>query len=425
MSFVAESNDHAQPHPCTRQHISLLELLNPDDDPGATHEPNNRDLNEEFRSDEDANLTEYPSSLLEEMGASSGVDLSEETKGDEERMAMDEKHVKKKFMSYFIGSAKENSVWGKETMLKRKREPEASPSESDSNSDASDRVKGGCKKGRAGTLGGSKAAKYSRFKRESFRNGTLEIEDEALDKWKKQILTDDRHAEFDPSNITRVRHSGCGRYFQVKEPLDLTRWRTHMKECKPNKKSAKTRSLFAMGWGKNAGGDKAKTAQHVKASVVPTKPCPGLTELDDDRVSNYLYRSAAPGGGGKSIQSIAKEKFNQVFSKLSKWRKNEVLDHQRHGHTWINDHQKLRVFSTTCQKAVPDRAPNRALPCESCQSVLSSKAFRAALRKPIPLPENQIYVNTKYRNQVLGEIYGRHIGLKDIIEAPVRSSYFL
>ena len=96
----------------------------------------------------------------------------------------------------------------------------------------------------------------------------------------------------------------------------------------------------------------------------------------------------------------------------------------KHGHTWTNDHQKLRVFSATCQKAVSDRTPNRALPCESCQSVLSSKGFRAALRKPTPSPENQIYINTKYRNQVLGEIYGRHIGLKDIIEAPVRSSYF-
>ena len=427
--FVAEGNDHAQPHPCARQRISLLELLNPDDDPVATHESFGRDLNEEFRSDEDVNLTEYPSSLAEEMGVSSGVDLSEETNGDEERMVVDEEKVEKnKFMSYFTGSRNENSVRGKETELKRKREPKedvGSPSDSGSDSDVSARAKGGSKKARAGT-GQSKAAKYSRSKRESFRNGTLKIDDKALENWKKKILTDDQHAEFDPSNITRVRHSGCGRYFQVKEPLDLTRWRIHMKECKPNKKSAKTRSLFAMGWGQNAGGDKAKTAQHVriKASVVPTKPCPGLTELDDGRIPNYLYRSAAHGGGGKSIQSIAKEKFNQLFSKLSKRKKDEVLDHQQHGHTWTNDHQKLRVFSATCQKAVSDRTPNRALPCESCQSVLSSKGFRAALRKPTPSPENQIYVNTKYRNQVLGEIYGRHIGLKDIIEAPVRSSYF-
>ena len=102
-------------------------------------------------------------------------------------------------------------------MLKRKREPKediASPSESGSDSNVSDRAKGGSKKARAGT-GGSKAAMYSRSKQESFRKGTLIIDKKALENWKKQIFTNDQHAEFDPSNITRVRHSGCGRYFQV------------------------------------------------------------------------------------------------------------------------------------------------------------------------------------------------------------------
>ena len=68
-------------------------------------------------------------------------------------------------------------------MLKRKREPKediASPSESGSDSNVSDRAKGGSKKARAGT-GGSKAAMYSRSKQESFRKGTLIIDKKALE----------------------------------------------------------------------------------------------------------------------------------------------------------------------------------------------------------------------------------------------------
>ena len=107
----------------------------------------------------------------------SEVDLSEEIKGDEERMVADEEQVKKnKFMSYFTRSdGNKNSVREKETMLKRKRELKediASPSESGSDSGISDRAKGGSKKARAGT-GGSKAAMYSRSKQVPLASPTL------------------------------------------------------------------------------------------------------------------------------------------------------------------------------------------------------------------------------------------------------------
>ena len=53
--------------------------------------------------------------------------------------------------------------------------------------------------------GVSKSAKASKAKRDSFKVGTLEISARQLGDWKKDILTDDPHAEFDPSNICRVR----------------------------------------------------------------------------------------------------------------------------------------------------------------------------------------------------------------------------
>ncbi len=129
------------------------------------------------------------------------------------------------------------------------------------------------------------------------------------------------------------------------------------------------------------------------------KPCPGISESDNARVGTYLKRTAAPGGSGHALGDIAKEMFNKFFSKLSKKKQNEVLNAQLHGHQWKNDHQRLRVFSTSCQKVTPNLPPNRPLPCKSCHKILTSKAFRVAIAKPTPLPKNQIYTNKRFRIQ--------------------------
>ena len=128
---------------------------------------------------------------------------------------------------------------------------------------------------------------------------------------------------------------------------------------------------------------------------------------------------AVLGGGGHRMNVIAKELFKKTFSKLSKVRKGEIMVTQAHGHRWKNDHQNLQVFPTSCQKNTPDHTPNHPLPCKSCQAVLKSREFKNAIQKPTPLPKNQIYTNNQYHNKLLGEINGRMIGLKEIIEAPV------
>ncbi|KAJ7857808.1 hypothetical protein B0H14DRAFT_2351989, partial [Mycena olivaceomarginata] len=88
-----------------------------------------------------------------------------------------------------------------------------------------------------------------------------------------------------------------------------------------------------------------------------------------------------------------------------------------HEQKWRNDHTHLRIFSTSCEKTVPARTP-RTLPCPACADVLSRKSFKNALRKKARDPKNYIYTNKKYQNQLLGEIYGRTIGLQHIIEQP-------
>ena len=221
-------------------------------------------------------------------------------------------------------------------------------------------------------------------------------------------------------NVSRVRHSGCGSYFQVKEPLDLTRWRTHPKECKTKapKKAGGTRTLLGM-WKVTKSTSQAQDQILPPTELKQQRPCPGITEADNKRTPQYLYRSNALGGGGRDISIIAKEKFNSLFRNLSKKQKDEVLDWQQQGHKWRNDHKRHRIFSMTCQRLVPDLAPNRPLPCASCNKVLDSKQFKNALRKPVPLSENLIYTNGLNQNKEFGKLYKRYTGLKDILENPV------
>ncbi|KAJ6541136.1 hypothetical protein B0H10DRAFT_1754264, partial [Mycena sp. CBHHK59/15] len=130
-----------------------------------------------------------------------------------------------------------------------------------------------------------------------------------------------------------------------------------------------------------------------------------------------LQRTAWVGGGGRALTVIAKEKFKKLFSALSKRKKKEVADTQLHEHRWRNDHTNLRVFSARCRKEVLEpTGGSRVLPCSECSAVLSIKGFKQSTRRPVPADKDYIYVNDKYRNQLLGELYARSIGLKEIIE---------
>ena len=86
------------------------------------------------------------------------------------------------------------------------------------------------------------------------------------------------------------------------------------------------------------------------------------------------------------------------------------------------------MFAVACKHVVemsavaPHKVP---LPCSECTRVLSSKDFKDALRKPKPEEKNYIYTNHQFRSPLLGQIYARSIGLKELIETPVSFCYFL
>lgn len=388
----------------SRYHLSILELLNP-----ATH------LNDTEVVDSEVDYTHTG-----QMGDDEDMEIEDDNLNLNPDQTKDDPPN-----STHVNMSSDSDADGSEDESAGERPDSARPTK---------RFKGN---------GKSKSATISMAKRTAFRKGKFIIEKPSLDVWKKAILADDIYATFDPTNLCRVRHSGCGKFFKVKEPLDLTRWRSHLKNCteKPplkKTKSAGTPSVFTMpGWAPKSTPKRdldvsrspviPKPVNLLPQSSLPdtvitaTRPCPGITELDCSDIARYLMRSSANGGGGQSIHKVTKKLFRKVFSSLQSTSKDEVLAAQLHTHIWRNDHQHLRIYSTACKKVVASRTPQRPLPCDACVSVTRSKAFKNAIRKKTPQPKNQIYTNKKYQNPVVGEIYSRHIGLKEIVESQVRS----
>ncbi len=395
-NFANSDDEREEAKPPTRQHLSILQLLNPPDDfpafEGTDSEDEGMDVarvgdEEDIPMETDDNL-DQPADL--KLPKSTRVNIASLSDSEDEQTDFESVRPSK-------------------------------------------RLRGD---------GPIKTVAPSLTKKTASRKDEVIIDKAGLNAWRKAILVKDPYATFDPANLRRVRHSGCGKFLQVKEPLDLSRWRSHLKQCAEHPKTSKsagTPSVFTMkGWAQvpkttpmqdldNRNYPPAQTpivlpqpSKLADAVTTSTRPCPGITDLDCPDISRYLMRSAANGGGGRSIHVVAKEMFRKAFSSLRSSSKDEVLAAQLHSHTWRNDHQHLRIYSTVCKKVVASRTPQRPLPCDECVSVMRSKTFKTTMRKKTPLPKNQIYTNKKYQNPVVGEIYSRHIGLKEIIESQVR-----
>jgi hypothetical protein len=296
-------------------------------------------------------------------------------------------------------------------------------------SDTSSNAESHVKKRRKDSQGMSKSALASRTLIELFQSGTLDMNKKKLENWKQKCRTKDPNVEFDKKNIA-ARHSKCGEFIKMKEPYNATRFNEHIKKCTPETRkkrpAAGTSSLWK--WvgtsrttNNNSSPSGSKQTLEAALETEPNYPCPGLTELDDSRIPKYLRRTGFVGGGARALKEIASDRFGKAFSELGEGKKQEVVDVQLHEHKWRNDHQGQRVFATKCKQRVQNPPLNlRAQPCDECTALLSNKRFTAILRKPTPDDKDFIYTNHRYRPRNLGIIYARTIGLREIIENPVR-----
>lgn len=152
----------------------------------------------------------------------------------------------------------------------------------------------------------------------SVNNGTFILHPTKWANFQQKIHALDWHAEFPDKDVQLVCHLRCGGELQMKEPYNVTNFKTHISSCKgPSKKkklsAANTPTLDSMfinhGWAKKT------------ISSAPSQeqiPCPGLTASNDSQIPEYLLHSPACGGSGPCTDSVkAKMYSNVAFAKLT------------------------------------------------------------------------------------------------------------
>ncbi|KAJ3770857.1 hypothetical protein FB446DRAFT_646265 [Lentinula raphanica] len=278
-----------------------------------------------------------------------------------------------------------------------------------------------------GPSGISKAAISQRKSREDADAGRVDAV--TRERWKRKILILDKNAEFDENKLRAVRCSRCSSWVLVKDKNDVSRFRDHQQKClekkydkkKKNAATAHTSTLLSdvmrAKWDLLAG----FTRRLLPMGKSKPRPCPRLTDAQNPQITSCLRRSAASGGGASSASRTALKLFNKPYRKLTSAQKDEVSLQQLQDFRWRNDHLHLCIFSTSCSKyaretSIAADGTVTVIPCPECLSLLSLKEFKNLLRKPIPTDANYKYMNRAFYNKVVGKIFGKKLGLQELIE---------
>ncbi|KAJ7504710.1 hypothetical protein B0H11DRAFT_1709383 [Mycena galericulata] len=399
-------------------------LLNPSETAGASDAPTKGD---DVDMPDVSPPTEQPSYLGDHGDVESDVELDcVEEQDDSDSMDVDPPPKPTGILRFFPGAKVKTyprpSAAGKG---KNKRGRDAD-SDLDESADV-DPKKLAKKSKKANGTGTSKSAISAQKTRDALKSGELTVQTADLTRystWQNTLRTGkhkDPVVKFHPTDVRQAQHSLCGRWVTMGEAYEAGRWNQHVKTAcpvlHPSKKAWKgdglkgVPTLAALRF-------TASGKSSAKKPMRPTQPCPGITASICPRLPTYFIRTGAAGGGSRSTTIIAHELFGKLFRRLKNKDKETVADTRRHERQWANDHSKQRVFSTSCKKTVLAVGVHgtRVLPCSECSAVLNNPRFKQAIRLPVPDDENYLYVNQQYRNQALGHIYARTIGLKEIIE---------
>ncbi|KAH9896485.1 hypothetical protein C8Q73DRAFT_642433, partial [Cubamyces lactineus] len=311
---------------------------------------------------------------------------------------------------------------------------------------------------RSGTVGISRSATDSRQLKMAFLDGTVGIDKKRLKTFLESVAELDPFAELREDQKRRwlVWHSRCARWYKMKNPYSVTRFRQHVNHnCKAIQENYT--SMNTVKAKSEVGGDgsskqstsgtheqcsrRERPLLHLSVSsrahshsgadshtgdattAQPSRPCSGITVHVDDRIPVYLRRTYISGGGSRSLNKISLDLYGQAYSELPEDSKerdiiNKVQIQMR---TWRNDHLSSAVFAVACKKflnvSIYDPADPKTLLCAECSSVYKLPAFKTALRAAMNRSDqvNYKHINKKYRNETLGYLFARSHGLESLI----------
>ncbi|KAF7364532.1 hypothetical protein MVEN_00322200 [Mycena venus] len=206
--------------------------------------------------------------------------------------------------------------------------------------------------------GESKSAQASHKDLEAYKRGELipQTADPAkLARWKKKLEADDPKVEYHPTDLLEANHSDCGEYVRMGLPYQAAKWNNHI--------------------------DKTCLVLHAKERKDKGKGRQGLAG-----VGSLL-------SWAKSVNTTAAPRKRRVPS--------------------TEPCPGLTAADTPLFTWLP---PAHRCSGGQCSALLGSKYFKQGLRRPACEDKSYIYVNDQYRNQLLGHLFAKSVGLKDIIE---------
>lgn len=223
--------------------------------------------------------------------------------------------------------------------------------------------------------------------------------------YKSKLRHLDPHFEVDdvdPTHARIVQHSKCSKEIVMSVPYDISQFKEHTKTCrKSSSASSNTSTLHAMFTKQMQQQTSIKTSIPVHPGSKQSQqnasvflPCPGLTELDDVWIRQYLERTEAGSAGGISERTLADDTYHSPFGTLDAFQKQAITLRQIQTHRWRLDHPRNRVFAIGSDGCLEDvlaktdtesGLPIKKLePCVNCHALLSLQAFKSAISKPIP-----------------------------------------
>jgi hypothetical protein len=176
------------------------------------------------------------------------------------------------------------------------------------------------------------------------------------------------------------------------------------------------------------GSSSTSSSTPASSRVLVTRPCNGITEAFEPRISNYMRRAGPLLAGAASETVLAKLHHDLAYKDLSDAQQNEIDLLRQHGTRWRKEYNHPgapggAVFATACLKTVqehPDLAAERVV-CEQCRAVCRDGNFQTILRKPVPKADNFRFANRAYVPDQLFSIYARCEAIHDLLENKVRA----
>ncbi|KAF4598659.1 hypothetical protein EYR38_007065 [Pleurotus pulmonarius] len=265
----------------------------------------------------------------------------------------------------------------------------------------------------------SKSALSKARNNAAIANGSLTKNTKRWEAYVKKLQALDEHVEVyenNPRRIRDVRCSSCATIIVQSEAYNISRFKQHIAKCKARESKLHVQSITSMFTLHLGPHSSTEPTPKPKPAALVKRPCSGLTDAHDDRISAYTSCTEVRYAGGQSRAALANQYFGQTFDQLSEQQKGEVDLHYRASCQWELDHDDQRVFSRKCLDIVQCKSDAELQACTECLHLLTLHGFQVSISRKDAANEKRKYIPSRYQNVVTGKMYATNLGLGKFVQ---------